>query len=237
MVALLSNDIWFPHVDKARDGLVAVGGDLRPERLLFGYAQGIFPWYDEHSPILWWSPDPRCILSLDKYYVSRRLLRIIHNGPLRCTFNQAFDLVIKNCANISRPRQGGTWLLPEMQEAYKILHLLGFAHSVECWHHDVLVGGVYGVALGKAFFGESMFHHVSDASKIALVHLLKILTKNNFTLFDCQQETPHIMRMGAHCIARTDFNMLLNKALVTCGIDVFDFATYNGRITYHSAEK
>ncbi len=232
MVALLNNDIWFPPVHEAEDGLVAVGGDLSPERLLFGYAQGIFPWYDEQSPILWWSPEPRCVLPLDNFYISSRLKRKIKNGPFHCTLNTAFDDVIKNCANVARPGQGGTWILPEMQDAYRILHLLGFAHSIECWKNDVLVGGVYGVALGKAFFGESMFHHVADASKIALEYLVNLLKMQGFTLFDCQQETPHMLEMGAITIARLDFNSLLDSALSASAMDIMDFESYRSLAVY-----
>ncbi len=230
MVALLNDETWFPPVHKAEDGLVAVGGDLSPERLLFGYAQGIFPWYDEHSPILWWSPEPRCVLPLDKFYISSRLKRKIRNGPFHCTLNKAFDLVIKNCATVSRPKQSGTWILPEMQDAYRVLHLLGFAYSVECWKGETLVGGVYGVALGKAFFGESMFHLVPDASKIALSYLVNLLKTQGFILFDCQQETPHMLEMGATCIARPDFCNLLEQALQLCGVDFMDFESYHSNI-------
>ncbi len=219
MVVALTDELWFPPVHRA-DGLVALGGDLSPERLVYAYAQGIFPWYDAHSPILWWSPNPRCILPLNKFHISSRLQRKIKNNSLHCTVDKAFDLVIKACANAPRPGQDGTWLLPEMQEAYINLHKLGLARSVECWQGDELVGGIYGVVLGKAFFGESMFYYVSDASKIALDHLVDYLKKKNFQLFDCQQATKHMLSMGACLITRTSFHYLLDEALRAGNFDL-----------------
>ncbi len=221
MLEALTDKLWFPSVYR-EDGLVAVGGDLRPERLLYAYARGIFPWYDAHSPILWWSPDPRCVLPFNKFHIPSRLKRKIKNGPFSCTLNKAFGLVINECATVSRNGLGGTgntWLLPEMQAAYKKLHELGFALSAECWREGQLVGGIYGVAIGKAFFGESMFHHVSDASKIALNFLVENLIEQGFELFDCQQDTPHMLNMGACYITRSSFNYLLNKALLAGGVD------------------
>ncbi len=219
MITALRNELWFPPIHRA-DGLVAMGGDLETKRLLHAYAHGIFPWYDEHSPILWWSPNPRCVLPLNKFKISKRLQRKIKNGPFHCTMNQCFDLVMQACAKTPRPGQDGTWLLPEMQEAYMNLHQLGFGHSVECWRGAELVGGIYGLALGKAFFGESMFYHVSDASKIALSFLVAHLRNLNFRLFDCQQETEHMLKMGACLITRASFNELLKEALLAGNFDV-----------------
>ncbi len=218
MPSIISRHSPFPPVHEAtEDGLVAVGGDLGCERLLQAYSQGIFPWFNDDSPILWWSPNPRCILPLNNVRVSRRLQRKRRNTSLRCTRNRAFDAVISACAHVSRPNQhdgqGGTWLVPQMQQAYKRLHEHGYAYSVECWQGTALVGGVYGVALGKAFFGESMFHTVPDASKLALLELVAWLNQFHFQLFDCQQETPHMMALGAQSIPRENFLALLEKAL------------------------
>ena len=206
--------LWFPPVSQTTaDGLLAVGGDLSPERLLLSYSRGIFPWYNEDTPILWWSPNPRCILPLDGLRVPRRLARKLKQGAFHCTLNTAFSQVTRQCAVSHRPGQNGTWLLPEMQRAYLRLHQLGFAHSVECWQGDTLVGGLYGVALGRAFFGESMFHRVPDASKAALIWLVGQLRQRGFTLFDCQQETPHMVKLGAQTVSRAVFMDKLNAAL------------------------
>ncbi len=214
MPVMLTSELWFPSVENAsKEGLVAIGGDLSPERLLLSYARGIFPWYSKNEPILWWSPDPRCILPLDGLIVPRRLQRKYKSNAFHCTINTDFASVIDHCACVPRPGQDGTWILPEMRQAYMRLHHLGFAHSVECWKGDALVGGVYGVALGKAFFGESMFHCMPDASKIALLYLVEQLQAHSFTLFDCQQETPHMLRMGAQSVSRRTFAVLLEKAL------------------------
>ncbi len=232
MLAKLTKDIWFPPVHKAINGLLCVGGDLSPERLLYAYSQGIFPWYGENSPILWWSLEPRCILPFNKFYISKRLKRKIKNGSFHCTMNGAFALVIKACATTPRPDQDGTWILPEMQEAYTHLHALGFAHSVECWQDEQLVGGIYGVALGKIFFAESMFYNKSDASKIALCFLIERLKKQKFLLFDCQQETLLMNSMGACCITRSSFTLLLKQALEASGINPMDFSSYTGEIGF-----
>lgn len=205
----------FPPLTAATpEGLLAVGGDLSPLRLLTAYSKGIFPWYSENSPILWWSPDPRCILPLEALRVSRRLQRRLKQHIFRCTLDTAFEDVLAGCATQYRPGQGGTWLIPEMRAAYARLHALGFAHSAEAWLGDTLVGGVYGVALGRAFFGESMFHTHADASKAALVFLVERLRAAGYTLFDCQQATPHMLRLGATCVPRADFICMLEQALV-----------------------
>lgn len=213
-VLLPESGLWFPPLEEAStDGLLAVGGDLSPERLLLAYARGIFPWYCEGAPILWWSPDPRCILPLDGVHVPRRLRRRLRQGIFTMTSNRAFSEVLKNCARQPRPGQEGTWLLPEMRTAYTRLHEMGFAHSVEAWRGGNLAGGIYGVALGRVFFAESMFHHESDASKAALVWCAERLRAGGFVLFDCQQETPHMKRFGAVMVSRRRFRRMLDKAL------------------------
>lgn len=195
------------------DGLLAVGGDLKPERLLGAYAEGIFPWYGPGDPILWWSPDPRCVLGLDALHVPRRLMRILRSRAYDVTVDTAFAQVVHSCAATPRPGQGGTWLGAEMREAYTRLHALGYAHSVEAWRDGELVGGVYGVALGGGFFGESMFHTMPNASKVAFVWLARLLATWGFLFVDCQQTTAHMVRFGATEIPRSAFIALLDKAL------------------------
>jgi leucyl/phenylalanyl-tRNA--protein transferase len=206
--------IWFPHVEEAEpEGLVGVGGDLSPRRLLTAYSLGIFPWYsEEDGPILWWSPDPRCVLPLDAVHVPHRLQRILRRRPFRCTLNHAFGAVIRSCALSPRPGQGGTWLGRAMIEAYERLHRLGYALSVEAWQEGELAGGIYGVALGRAFFGESMFYRVPDASKAAFIYLMDYLRGQGYMLFDCQQNTPHVRRFGAVEIPRAEFVRRLREA-------------------------
>ena len=194
------------------DGLLAVGGGLSPQRLINAYAHGIFPWYAAGSPILWWSPDPRCILLPRELHIPRSLRRVMNAGLFRCTLDAAFDRVIAGCA-ASRQEVPGTWLVPEMIDAYTELHRLGLAHSVEAWRGGELVGGLYGVSLGSAFFGESMFYAVPDASKVALVYLTGALREKGFTLIDCQQETANLLRFGAKAVPREEFTRLLHEAL------------------------
>ena len=211
----LSEEVIFPppeHADHP-EGLLAVGGDLRPERLLAAYGLGIFPWYAEGQPILWWSPDPRLILEPDGLHVSKSLQKVLKKGAFKCTFDTAFADVIKACASVSRRGEDGTWITPEMKDAYFALHELGFAHSVEVWADDRLVGGLYGVSLGGSFFGESMFANVANASKVALVHLVDLMKKWDFHFIDCQISTPHLVTMGAFEVPRDDFLFRLNNAL------------------------
>ena len=207
--------IWFPPLEEAEaEGLLGVGGDLSPQRLLAAYSLGIFPWYSEQDgPILWWSPDPRCILPLDAVHVPRSVRRVLRRSPFCCTLNHAFGEVIRGCAASSRPGQKGTWLGRAMIEAYERLHRLGYALSVEAWRDGALEGGIYGVALGRAFFGESMFYRAPDASKAALVYLVDYLRGQGFVLFDCQQNTPHMRRFGAVDISRAEFTRRLREAL------------------------
>lgn len=204
----------FPDPRKAEaDGLLAVGGDLSTESLLTAYSRGIFPWYDDHSPILWWSPDPRLVLFPSKFKVSDSLNQRIRHGAYKIRIDSNFREVIRQCALIYRKGQKGTWLIPEMIEAYVRLHEEGFAHSFETWHNGMLVGGLYGVSLGKAFFGESMFHIMRDASKVALHALVDWTIKYEFHFIDAQQSTSHLISLGAEEISRNKFLKLLNEAL------------------------
>jgi leucyl/phenylalanyl-tRNA--protein transferase len=199
------------HADE--DGLLAVGGDLSPQRLLMAYAQGIFPWYCENSPILWWSPDPRLVLEPAKIHVPGRLERILRQGRFAFTLDTAFERIITGCAETPRPGAHGTWIVPEMLAAYCRLHELGFAHSIEVWSGETLAGGLYGVALGGAFFGESMFYREPDASKAGLVTLMRALARAGFVLFDCQQTTAHMQRFGGFEVPRGEFLARLGQAL------------------------
>jgi len=195
------------------DGLLAVGGDLSPERLLSAYAEGIFPWYDERSPILWWSPDPRLVLEPERLHVSRSLRRTLRRGVYRVTADRAFDEVIRHCAERPRPGQLGTWITQEMISAYGRLHRLGLAHSFEAWEGELLVGGLYGVSLGAAFFGESMFSDRPDASKVAFVRSVEWLAARGIGLVDCQVRTEHLQSLGAREIRRSEFLARLSRAL------------------------
>jgi leucyl/phenylalanyl-tRNA--protein transferase len=212
-VYLLGDDLVFPPVDHAEDGLLAVGGDLGPERLLRAYAEGIFPWYSEGGPILWHSPDPRFVLTLDRYRVPRSLGRVVRSGLFEVTLDRAFGDVVEACRTMPRPVQDGTWITPEMKDAYLELHALGFAHSAEAWSEGELAGGLYGVSLGAAFFGESMFARRDDASKVAFVTLVDQLARWGITLIDCQVETEHLARFGAENWPRERFLKALTQAL------------------------
>ena len=209
MVRLSRNpaDLSFPPVEQASpEGLLAIGGDLRAERLLEAYRHGIFPWYHEDQPILWWSPDPRTVLFPKNLHISRSLKRSLRPGCFRVTFDQCFETIVRHCAG-PRPQypEGGTWITAAMIEAYTTLHQEGYAHSVEAWQGDQLVGGLYGVAIGCAFFAESMFTKVDDASKVALVALVRQLRTWNFRIIDCQQSSPHVLRLGAEEIPRSSY--------------------------------
>ena len=192
------------------DGLLAVGGNLEPETLLCAYQQGIFPWFDEDTPILWWCPDSRAILEFDNLYISKRLARTIRTNKFQVTFNQDFDAVVKGCTY--RPEEG-TWITPEVANAYGEFHRRGHAHSVEVWQQGVLVGGLYGVAIGGLFAGESMFSTVSDASKIALVALVSRLKEKGYQLFDLQIINEHTATMGATEIPRDDYLARVKTAI------------------------
>jgi leucyl/phenylalanyl-tRNA--protein transferase len=211
LIPWLSGDDEFPPVERALkrpNGLLAAGGNLSPERLLAAYRHGIFPWYSEGEPILWWSPDPRMVLFPAELKVSRSLAKRLRNAGFEISADRAFDAVIQGC---SEPRSGqhGTWITPDMKRAYSHLHRLGYAHSIETWHQGQLVGGLYGVALGRMFFGESMFSRMSDASKVALVHLAHHVEPLGFEMIDCQMRTALLGSLGAREIPRTQFTRRL----------------------------
>lgn len=197
----------FPPVDRALrepDGLLAAGGDLSPARLLAAYRRGIFPWYSAGQPILWWCPDPRAVLLPGDFKLARSLAKTIRNKGFETRVDTAFKEVIRACGS-TEVRPGGTWLSVEMRAAYTQLHALGYAHSIETWHEGRLIGGLYGVALGRVFFGESMFSRERDASKVALARLCGDLVERGFHMIDCQMATPHLMSMGAQLMPRHDF--------------------------------
>ncbi len=212
-VYLLGDELVFPPVDGAEDGLVAVGGDLSCERLVLAYSSGLFPWYEESQPILWHSPDPRYVITSDAFHVPRRLARSMRSHTYRLTLDLAFERVIEQCGRIERPGQGGTWITRDMDAAYVMLHQQGLAHSVEVWQGDDLVGGLYGVSLGAAFFGESMFSTAPDASKIAFARLVPQLESWGITLIDCQVHTDHLERFGALAWERARYMRALGAAL------------------------
>ena len=195
------------------EGIIAVGGDLSPERLINAYATGIFPWFSEGDPIIWWSPDPRLVIFPGRLKVARSLEKVLRQGRFQITLDRAFDRVIQECAQVRTEVGQGTWLVEEMIEAYIQLHDAGYAHSVEAWHEGRLAGGLYGVSLGACFFGESMFTRVSNASKAAFVTLVRQLERWGFDLIDCQVRTDHLVRLGAEEIPRREFLKRLEKSL------------------------
>ena len=201
----------FPDPNEAEpEGIIAIGGDLKPERLLNAYASGIFPWYNPGEEILWWSLDPRMVLFIDDFRYSKSLRRVVKSGKYEVRIDTNFRQVIIHCAVIQREDQDGTWITDEMMEAYCRLHELGFAHSFETYYEGELVGGLYGVSLGQFFFGESMFHTMTDASKVAFVRLVEFCRDNHFLLIDAQQETPHLASLGAKPIPRQEFLKILD---------------------------
>lgn len=212
-VYALGRALAFPPVERAVDGLLAVGGDLSPERLLLAYRSGIFPWYDDRLPILWHSPDPRCVIAVDRVHVGRSLRRVIAKKTYDVRFDTAFEDVIEACKATPRPGQDGTWITEEMQDAYVELHRRGYAHSVESWQDGELAGGLYGVSLGRIFFGESMFAWRPDASKVALVTLATTLREWGFPIIDAQVPTPHTLAMGAEQWPRAKFIDVLRTEL------------------------
>ncbi|RQD57587.1 MAG: leucyl/phenylalanyl-tRNA--protein transferase [Desulfonatronovibrio sp. MSAO_Bac4] len=213
-VFVLTREPAFPHPSLAdTDGLLAIGGDLSEKRLIQAYSLGIFPWYGPGTPILWWSPEPRLILYHSQLHIPRSLRRTLNSGKFRISADTAFKEVVELCSRVSRPGGHGTWILPEMIDAYVKLHDSGFAHSFEVWVESELVGGIYGVAIGKAFFGESMFYLKPDASKVALIHLSNYLEEHSFHFMDCQQTTRHMLRFGAREISRDKFLKELEPAV------------------------
>ncbi len=204
----------FPSVEKSSpEGIVAVGGNLSPGILISAYSQGIFPWFSEGDPILWWSPHPRCVLFPEDIHISKSMKKILKKGYFSFSFDRAFDRVIEGCRDTPRKGEKGTWLTREMVKAYKKLHSLGYAHSLEVWLEGKIAGGLYGVSLGGCFFGESMFSRVSNASKTALIVLAKTVEKLSFLFIDCQVYTPHLETMGAKMISRQKFLQLLSTGL------------------------
>tara|TARA_R110002072_G_scaffold155883_3_gene306308 strand:+ start:1773 stop:2498 length:726 start_codon:yes stop_codon:yes gene_type:complete len=203
----------FPDVEEALrdpDGLIAIGGDLSEERLLDAYPRGIFPWFNEGQPVLWWSPDPRCVLELNELKISRSLAKTLRKPQFKVTFNTAFVDVLEGCA-AARGGVSDTWITNNIKMAYLNLFKMGYAHSVECWHDEKLVGGLYGLAMGKVFFGESMFSRESDASKVALVHLVRNLESMDFRIIDCQVHSQHLQTLGAKPVHRTLFTKILDN--------------------------
>jgi leucyl/phenylalanyl-tRNA--protein transferase len=212
---LQRDDLSFPPLEKAMhepNGLLAAGGDLSPERLLAAYRHGCFPWYQDEQPVLWWSPDPRTVLYPEELHVSRSLRKKLRQGTFNITFDRAFRDVIEGCAG-PRSYTDGTWITTPMQNAYVKLHQLGIAHSVEVWQDQQLVGGLYGLAMGRLFFGESMFSHTTDASKAGFVTLVERLRDWGFKMIDCQMPTQHLASFGARAIARQAFAETLAKYL------------------------
>ena len=213
-VAALDISTPFPPVSYALaepNGLLAIGGDLSEQRLLSAYQQGIFPWFSEGEPVLWWSPDPRMVLFPNELKVSRSLGKRLNQQDYEVRFNTAFEQVMLACANTGRPDQDGTWITDDIIAGYCRLHELGYAHSAETWIDGKLVGGLYGVAIGKMFYGESMFHHVTDASKIAFVHWVRYLQSQGYGMIDCQMKTAHLASLGAREIPRTEFLQRLRE--------------------------
>ncbi|MDP9230286.1 MAG: leucyl/phenylalanyl-tRNA--protein transferase [Bacteroidota bacterium] len=211
----LNREFVFPAVELAdADGLLAIGGDLQPQRLLLAYKHGIFPWYTE-PPVLWWCPDPRFILMPDELRISRSMQKVFKKKQFDFTVNKAFNQVIKHCKTVNRAGQTGTWITEEMEEAYINLHRLGFAHSSEAWMNGELVGGMYGIKLGKVFFGESMFSTATNASKFVFIKYVEELKREGVKLFDCQVYTSHLESLGARMLPRKDFTKILRQLIPT----------------------
>jgi leucyl/phenylalanyl-tRNA---protein transferase len=213
-IFMLTDELRFPPPEGASpEGIVAVGGDFRPERLLLGYAQGIFPWPSDGLPLLWFSPDPRFVLEPRRAHVPRSLRKQLRRQAYEVRFDTAFDQVIRNCAETRRPGQRGTWIIDELVEGYEALHELGFAHSIEAWQDGELVGGLYGVAFARVFCGESMFSRRTDASKVALAWLIAALRRGGYVLHDCQFMTSHLASLGAVEISRDAYVSMLGSAV------------------------
>ena len=208
----LNEQLQFPHPQYAEEnGLLAIGGDLRPERLLLAYSQGIFPWYSPEDPILWWFTSPRLVIFPAEFRVPGRVARYARNTAVTITRDRAFDQVIRACAKTRSAQRTETWISAEMQAAYSRLHQLGYAHSVECWQGELLVGGLYGIALDQVFFGESMFSRIKSASQFALIALVEYLKGRNCQMIDCQMTTNHLLRFGAREISGQEFRRHLQE--------------------------
>ena len=207
-----NEQLYFPPVEDAdENGLLAIGGDLTPARLILAYRSGIFPWFNEADPICWWSPDPRFVLYPSELKISKSMQQVVKKQTFQFSTNKAFKAVIHACSTTPRNGQDGTWITNEMQDAYLHMHQLGYAHSAEAWLNDELVGGLYGIRLGNVFFGESMFSHVSNASKFAFIQYVQMLQKENVQLIDCQLHTQHLESLGARMIPRKTFMQHLQQ--------------------------
>lgn len=212
--------MYFPPIEEAdEEGIVAIGGDLSTERLLLAYKSGIFPWFSPGDPIVWWSPDPRFVLYPEKIKISKSMKQLFKKQSFKVSLDLCFEDVITNCSAIRRKGQEGTWITNEMKKAYQKLHKLGYAHSVEVWQEDNLVGGLYGVALGRCFFGESMFSKVSNASKYGFITLVQALREKGFKMIDCQVYTEHLESLGAELVERRRFKEELEKATTEPSIE------------------
>ena len=220
-IYLLDDRIIFPAIENAEEGILAIGGDLSPERLLAAYQNGIFPWYNEDDPIIWHAPEERFILLLDELHISKSMRRVLNSNKFTYTVDTNFSFVIQQCAQVERKNEDGTWITEEMIDAYINLHQIGFAHSVEVWQDDKIVGGLYGVSLGKCFFAESMFHTATNASKFAIIKLVELLKQKEFHFIDAQVYTKHVETLGAKNISRNDFMQLLHKNI--------QFPTWKGK--------
>ena len=224
MSSIYDDDFYLPELRKgshifpsarnaSEEGLLAYGGDLNPNRILKAYREGIFPWYNPEDPILWWSPNPRLVLFPQDFKVGKSFRRVLRNKGFEVKFDQNFEAVITYCGEVPRAEQEGTWLTPEMREAYIELHHMGFAHSIETYYEGELVGGLYGLAMGKAFFGESMFSLMSNASRVSLYALSSLCVEKSYDFIDCQVETPHLVKWGAKLLDRDDYLDLLDLTL------------------------
>ena len=216
----LTDELLFPPQHLAdSDGLLAIGGDLTPQRLLLAYSSGLFPWFNEGQVPLWWCPDPRCIFEPSQMHISKSLQKTLRRQAFNVTCNQDFPAVINACIAVRKNQGEETWITEQLAEAFLLLHEMGYAHSVECWQNGVLTGGLYGVCLGRCFFGESMFHTTPDSSKVALAYLLRMAEVNRFELVDCQLPNRHLTSLGAKEISRKEFLLRLRKAGVVPSID------------------
>ncbi|MDE0978697.1 MAG: leucyl/phenylalanyl-tRNA--protein transferase [Flavobacteriales bacterium] len=211
-IALLTDDLSFPPLHESWEGLLAVGGDLSEARLIAAYEAGVFPWYGEEDPILWWAPEKRSILHLDELNVSKSMRNILNRGLFEIRMDTSFEQVVRACGDIRREGEG-TWISEEITEAYMALHRLGLAHSVETWHKDKLVGGLYGISIGRMFFGESMFSLMTNASKVAFIHLVRWAKQRGFGPIDCQVQNPHLATLGAREIERAHYMEILEVNL------------------------
>ncbi|PZF73246.1 leucyl/phenylalanyl-tRNA--protein transferase [Taibaiella soli] len=214
MINVLNDELWFPPASEAMDdGLLAIGGDLSTERILLAYHNGIFPWFNEDEPPIWWCPDPRFVLFPEKLKISKSMRQLLKRSHFEFKTDTAFEEVIRNCRHITRKDQDGTWIGDEVVTAYTELHRMGIVHSAEAWHNGVLVGGLYGLKIGKVFFGESMFSKMSNASKYAFISYVELLKAEGIALIDCQVHTEHLESLGAEMIPRVDFLDMLGTLL------------------------